>query len=260
MNTHTLQRGLLFLYIILGLQCAVFKPGPVLTVAEQDTDMIKKALYNNFQNIRTLNATGRIMVQTPYESFSGHAQILLRKPDSIYIKLEAMLGLDIGVFFTDNDQVTLYSPTENIVYSNAHPDTLNLESFIGFQLPKSKFVQLLCGQHLPKFDATPGTWTPESIILKHTLGHGTPTYIIDPYWGAVTEVTLHNSDGILLQQEKYSQFIRKGGSRIPRVIRIIRPKDHQALTLVYETVAVNKNIDPGRFQLKLPDSAVRYDL
>ncbi|MDZ7725085.1 MAG: DUF4292 domain-containing protein [candidate division KSB1 bacterium] len=260
MMIHTPQRLFILLCVILLVQCAVFRPGPMLTMEEQDADKLKRALLNNFQNIRTLNANGRILVQTPHKSFSGYAQVLIRKPDSIYVKLEAMLGLDIGVFFTDHRQFTLYSPMENMVYQSDHPDTLKLESFIGFQLSKSKFVQLLCGQNLPEFDAAQVTWHPDSILLNQKTACGMLTYKIDPYWGAVTEVSRRNSDGVLLQQEKYSQFIRRNGSRIPQIIRITRPRDHQSLTLVYQTVAVNEDIDPGKFQLKSPDSAVRYEL
>lgn len=240
--------------LLLIVQCAVFRPGPVFEPGLESTQSIHHSIMNHYERLKTLQATGTIVVQTPQRSFRGYIQVYLQKPDSVYIKIEALLGMDIAVLFADHKHFLFYAPMENIVYQSNKGDMMQLDSFIGFNMNKSDFLQLICGcPSLPDGDVQ---WQTDKFVINHSTETGYESFHIDPYWGAVSRVSVFNTDSTLLQKEEYMQFTRSKGCRLPRLIKFARPLRRQSVTLIYETLKINQNLKPKHFVIKLPDSVI----
>lgn len=211
--------------------------------------------------MNTLSGRGQIVVESPQQSFSGRARIYIIKPDSIYIKIEALLGLDVGIFFADRETFQLYSPLENVLYYGEQKNLMPLRNYLGFDLTLDQVLRYASGLS-PIFPLQ----QPEINNEDNTLCIGGSyadfnwDYSIDPRFGVVERVVIRDSLQTIIQIEEYKQFIKQGSVRVPRFIRLIRPKSKQSVTFFYDHLESNRSIHPGIFKINAPSDAIKIRL
>ena len=241
--------------------CAGIVQQPVLTKDDAYIDVIENSLERNYNRLRTLKGRGQLVVQSPRQSFRGDARVLLKKPDSLYVKLEAMLGLDVGVMFADRYEFFIYSPMDNMVYTSTDEDTLRLGMFLGFDMSRQHFLQSITG--LPKIEQLSDLQL--SVEEKEWLLVGYANeylykHWIDPQWGVITKTEVRDKTNDLIRIEKFSRFAKINNVRIPQTIRYIRPQKKESLTMFYDTVNINNKISPKKFYIKMPPDVFKFQL
>lgn len=257
-----------YIYIVLvciaGIfgHCAHMAPRPVLGINEERLEVIKEALFRNFYHIKSFKGYGTLNVLTPVESFKADIETLIDNPDSVYVKLEATLGIDVGMLFANREGYLIYSPRENTFYRD-NSTVLDLQSFIGMKLTFGKLLETLLGLELLHGlnEATVSAVPSEAeITIAGMVETFKAVYKIDPAKGVVKNTRIYDTDNRLVLVAKYSRFIHSQGSYMPKTIQIIKPRTKESITLFYTFVKLNESIKPEQFRIKIPDNAIREEL
>jgi hypothetical protein len=224
---------------------------PALKPDETRMETIQQVLQQNAHQLRTLYASGNILVETPESSFQGTVTVRIKKPDSLYVKLEATLGIDIGVLFADRREFLLYTPMQNTYYTGASRD-LNLRRFLPVDPSIDRLIETVSGLCTAQ-DLTQGIVKVKEneLILFGRHNDRYYTFWIDPYKGVVLQSQIRNQDDDLLYLAQYERFKREGKVYLPQTIRIQRPKQNESVTLFYTSVRANKQIPAASFAIRI---------
>ncbi|MBN1542345.1 DUF4292 domain-containing protein [candidate division KSB1 bacterium] len=243
-----------------ALQCAGSKSSPILGQQEHQWDVVQRVLQQNYDNLQTLSASGKVIIETPQASYTANSTIYLIKPDSVYIKIEAAFGIDVGVLFADRRGFVLYTPLQNTVYTGP-ADSFNLDRFLSFRLSYDKLLNVLSGLEVAE-QITSGTIRRQEnqLLLLNSNGEQKVLHVVDPYFGVISQTQAFNKNRELIFLAQYSRFSTVNGVRIPKTIRIQRPDQKESITFFYNTVSINQEIDPRKFTINIPEKAIKIAL
>ncbi len=237
-----------------ALRRAAINPG------ETNWQVIPQALQNNFDRLKTLKGWGRLVVETPQMAYNATSTIVLKKPDSLFVKIEAIFGLDVGTLFADRDTYRLYIPSHNTCYTGS-TDSMALSQFIAFDLSLKKLIHTFTGLETAQ-GLSKGILKKEKnrIILWGNDGTFIHKYWIDPKQGVITRAEIRNKKNQTVLLEEFDRFIRLDGIVVPRTIRLQRPLENESLTLFYENLVVNKKVSAKEFRFQVPQKVIKVTL
>ena len=235
--------------------------GQHIKPTETRIEVVRQILQKNWDQLHTLRGIGRIIVDSPRQSFSGSAKVNVKIPDSTFIKIEAILGLDVGAIFADPKSFLIYSPMENIAYQGASTDTLNLKMFLGFDLTFRQLMHTISGVALlPALGNQVMQADGEQLIITGDDGEIYYTYYIDVEYGLISKIIVRDEMGQIQLVEEYKRFTKVGSTRVPKMIRYVRPIEKESLTIFYDQLDVNKSLSAKDFYVKLPDDVFKIRL
>ncbi len=235
--------------------------GSVINPTETRIDIVRGIVQNNWEQLETLHGYGRIIIESPRQSFSGRAVVNVKVPDSVYIRIEAVLGLDVGVIFADKESFLVFSPMEKLAYAGAGKDTLNLKMYLGFDLTFPMLLHIISGVALlPNLDDAVMHNDGEQLKITGSKNGLFFEYFIDTEFGMVSQVIVRDARGQVHLVEEYKRFVKVGSVRAPKMMRYTRPVQKESLTLFYEQLDVNKSISPKDFYIKLPQDILKIRL
>jgi hypothetical protein len=235
--------------------------GPAIKPNESRIDIVREILDKNHQKFETLQGRGKLVLQSPRQSFSGSAVVNLIHPDSIYVRIEAIFGLDVGAVFADANEFLIYSPMENIAYIGEESDTLRLKSFLGFDLTFDEMMQSMSGLATLKNMPTAKVKIKDDEL--HIIGIADSIfydYTLDTQFGLISKVEIKDFFGRTLRIEEYKNFTTINGVRIPRLVRFTRPNEKESLTIFYDQLDINKRLSAKDFYVRLPHDVLKIRL
>ena len=243
------------LILLVFLQCTKAVHRPVFNPNEDRWEIVRQILLHNYSRLRTLKGHAKLIIETPQAAYSANAEILINRPDSLYMKIEAALGIDIGSLFADRTRFVLYAPMQNTCYIGS-TDSMDLDAFISFDLSYAKLLQILMGMELA-YGAKKGVLMPVENALIYTGQNGQYqyNYLIDPYQGVVTKVFVKDKNNQIVLLKEFSRFVELSGVKIPRTIRLVRPEKKESLTLFYNRLTINRRIAAKDFRIKVPENS-----
>ena len=241
--------------------CATFKSRPVLRTNETSLQVIREAIEKNNDQVRTLSGRAQLVIESPRQSFSGSAVVHLKKPDSIYVRVEAVLGLDVGVIQADRKRFVIFSPMENLAYVGSSADTLRLQSFLGFDMTFDQMLHSMSGLvQLEELEDAVIRLVDDNIVITGRVKQVLYEYSVDPKFGAVSRLVMRNDQHKILRIEEYKRFIRRGNARAPQMVRFIRPAEKESLTLFYNQLDINTALTPKDFYVKMGTDVLKIRL
>jgi outer membrane lipoprotein-sorting protein len=242
------------------MSCAPTLRKPALDITEDRWDVIQAVLKKNYNKIKNFHGSGKLLVESPDYSYSADSKVLVKNPDSVYVKVEAIFGLDVGVLFADREYYLIYTPMQNIYYTGS-TDSLNLQKFISFNLNYDDLIESLLGLELAlDFDLNQIKQVGQSILLVGKKQDNTVAHWVNPEYGVITKSTVVNGNKQVVLKAEYDRFSITDGVVIPKTIRILRPLRKESLTLFYRMIKINKDLSKDDFKVKIPDSARRLVL
>ncbi|MDZ7363245.1 MAG: DUF4292 domain-containing protein [candidate division KSB1 bacterium] len=239
-------------------------------------------VVENYRRLQTFRGEGPLTVESPAYRLSAPARILVLKPDSIFIKVEAALGVDAGFFFADRRQFATFSPLENLYL---YGETSRVRELTLFQmdLTYDEMMSGMVGAALPPFDST-FIITRDGEMYRFegkrrqrfndNAANGLTQYAaaeIDSalwrvtYWvnaerGVVTKAEERLASGELYARQEFKRFRQVRGVWLPQLIQMQRPGAKERLTIFYNRVEVNDKIAASEFVIHLPKNAKRVNL
>jgi len=247
-----------FLFLSVFLLCAGCTKvvhRPVFSPDENRWEIVRQNLLHNYSRLRTLKGQAKLIIETPQAAYSANASILINRPDSLYMKIEAALGIDIGSLFADRSRFVLYAPMQNTCYVGS-TDSMDLDAFISFDLSYAKLLQALMGMELAH-GTKKGVLKPSNNTLIYTGNNGQYQYKyqIDPYQGVVTKMFIRDKNNQIVLLKEFSRFVELSGVKIPRTIRLMRPEKKESLTLFYKQLTINGRIAAKDFRIRVPENS-----
>jgi hypothetical protein len=244
------------LALLFAISCSTFFNQPVLN-EESKLENIQGVLLDNFSQLKTLRGWAKLSIEGESGSFQANAYILLSSPDSLFIKIEAFLGIDVGTFFMDRDSFKVYMPFQNSIMTGSI-DSIKSSPIIPIDITHQKLMQTMTGlELLQDVHQAEISRQDKKFIVK---GMNTPyrfEYWIDLNKGMVKLCQVTNNQDELYLVEKFDRFSKINGVRIPRTIYFQYPQKKQALTLFYNELIVNERIKSKEFEIKVPQSAIK---
>lgn len=251
---------LLFTVIMMAGGCATFRRPALLPADMESPGRVIAALDNNYARIDKFKGRGRLLLSTPSRSISLDMDVLIDRPDTLFLRLEALFGLDVGWLFSDRHEYRLYLPTQNL-FSQGAMDSLRWERYVRIAPGYDLLLGTLVGLEQAGALAEPALAREEKrLVLTGTSPMGVHTFWIDPGRGVVTQSEVCDSTGLLLVRQRFERFSRIKGVQVPHTIRIERPAEKQRLVLQYEKISINKKFSAREIKTTIPASARRINL
>jgi len=277
-----------FIFAIIGAWLVVALSGCAGRAPQLNRDWEPQELYRrvaeNYRRLQTFRGEGPLTVESPQFRFSAPARILVAKPDSIFIKVEAALGIDAGFFFADRRQFATFSPLENLYF---YGETHKVRALTLFQmdLTHDEMMSGLIGAALPPFDSTftlrrDGSeyrfeGNRQQRFVEGAAANGMTQYAAAEinsaaawrvtYWvnadrGIVIKAELRDESDALYARQEFKRFRQVRGVWLPQLIQMQRPGVKERLTIFYNHIEVNDKIAATEFVIRVPKNAKRVDL
>ncbi|MDZ7309902.1 MAG: DUF4292 domain-containing protein [candidate division KSB1 bacterium] len=242
----------------------------------------------NYRRLQTFHGDGRLTIESPQFQFSAPARILAVKPDSLFIKVEAGLGVDVGFFFADRKRFASFSPLENVYY---HGETEKMRELMFFrmELTYDEMLSGLLGAALPPFDSSftitrdgndyrfEGKRRQRLYGIESSLVNGSGltqyaaadaendgewrlTYWVNAERGVVTRAEQRDPMNVLSARQEFKRFRQVRGVWLPQLIQIQRFEEQERLTIFYNRIEANARIAPAEFAIRVPKNARRVNL
>jgi hypothetical protein len=241
----------------------------------------------NYRRLQTFRGRGPLTIESPQIRFSTAAEILAVKPDSLFIKVEASLGVDVGFFFVDRRQFASFSPLDNVYYYGETEKMREL-MFFRMELTYDEMLSGLLGAALPPFDSSftvtregeqyrfegrrrrlAGSSAPmmnangmhaDTAATENEEAEWRLTYWVTAGRGVVTKAEQRDGGGELYARQDFKRFRRVRGVWLPQLIQMERPAERERMTIFYNHVEANKKIAPAEFAIRVPKNVKRVDL
>jgi len=126
---RTTTISLAILCFLASSSCSVFKLPTSFERQWSNPGEILRDYRANYNKLKTLQAKGRLSVYSSEFNENGTIHISVKMPDSLRIKVEGPLGIDVANFFMDSERYLLYLNREEVVYEGSS-DTLNISRFL----------------------------------------------------------------------------------------------------------------------------------
>jgi outer membrane lipoprotein-sorting protein len=214
--------------------------------------------------VRTVEASGRILVTQGGARFEARHRMLYRRPELLRIEVESrpLFGLFEArmIALADGESLHVYSPTHGILFEASGADDLD---FLG---PEMKWVAMagirdallglpqLDGRRVRAENVRPGKGGTYEISVDEGLN--TRTFWVDPESLIVERMEIRDKEGGLLVSSDYEY---RGGDRLaPNRVRIRYPANDATISLTYAEYNVNGDVDPADFEMVVPADVRRY--
>ncbi len=244
------------LFVVVVSGCAP-APAGKLTAKSVSPEMVRRVVKTNHARVHFLSGAGTISVESPEMAQSGSFELLLRKPDSVLVRIEGPFGINVGSVLLTRNGFLFYNSFENKLVTGA-VNAANLSRIFKVDLTFDDLLALFVGGDF--FEGDEGT--PESIsveenqyVITYQSTMGKRRYFVDPTLFLITRIQHLEKSGKLFLEERFERFRTVGEVSLPRYIRLTQHANRRAFSVSYSSVEVNTGGIP--LTLDFPPSAER---
>jgi len=234
---HSMVAAVIFL-LLAGCASA---PRPDLAGKTIDPESVRRAVQINKDKIRSVTGYGSVSVESPELAQSGSFELELRKPDSVFVKIEGPFGISVGSALITRNNFVLYNSYQNQVITGPVNAT-NLRRIFRITLTFDELLNLFTGGSFLASDESQAeavTVEDNQYILLYRSAAGSRRYWIDPATLLITRVQHLDQKGKLYVEERYEKFRTLGGASLPRFIRVIHHASRRAIGVMFSSLAIN---------------------
>jgi outer membrane lipoprotein-sorting protein len=220
-------------------------------------ELVQQSVRNNQERVRSLKGSGNITLETPEVAQSGSFELMLRKPDSIFVKLEGPFGIEVGAALLTRQDFFFYNSFQNRLISGTM-NASNLRRILRVNLSFDELVNMITGgTFFPEDQGVPDTVTVEDdqFVLTYRHESGARRYWIDPESLLIARIQHFDREGKLQFEQRFTNFRSIEGMSLPYRVRFTQLTERRTVALSYSSMAVNT--DALRFTLDVPDNAER---
>jgi outer membrane lipoprotein-sorting protein len=220
---------------------------------------IKNRVNQNSAVIETLEASGNIAFDSPDNSGSGWLELKIKKPDTVYVKIEGPFGISIANALITRTDFTYYNVQENKVITGPSTD-INIGAVLRIKISFDQLINGFTGSFSMAESDTDSNYADcddEYYLIKNDISAGTEKYYIEPKAIRISKYRLVNSSNHPLVEVDYSGYqeenVAAAKMYFPHNVKIKNPGKSQTVYVEYINKEINK---PGMtFKMKIPKSA-----
>ena len=227
---------------------------------EISPDLLISGIRQHAARLKTFQGRARLTFVSPKGSFGGSLKISVKNPDSLWIKVEGPLGIDLLTGRLGGGQALFYNPWENIAYKGSIKE-IQKNGILPFDMDLSNLMHGVIGLLVPDekmLDSLDYFFTRGN---KYILDIGNKEKVwVEPVGPVVSRWEMKNTDGKILWSWEGKEFKEKKGICLPRIIKITHYRFREQITLFYETVKTNQSMKNGWSNIRIPEGVDTIEL
>ena len=212
-------------------------------------------LQRQTRKLRTFQGYARLSAITEFGSFRGSLNVRINNPDTVWMKVEGPLGIDLGLIRLEGDDALVYSPMSKSVFKGSLSSPA-VRRAVPFEILTERMV--LGIQGLPALDRAAldslSGFTSQNGEYLLSLG-AKETLHISPKGPEITRWDRTNAEGRVIWSWEASQFRKVGKVRLPRMVRVTQQNPTQQLMLYYDWAKTNQAFKAGWADISIPEDA-----
>lgn len=220
---------------------------------------IKEKVNRNYKLIESLSASGSVAFDSPEMSNSGSIEVKIKKPDTVYLKVEGPFGIDIAEALITRSNFIYYNAQENKAITG--PTTANnIDAILKVNINFDELVNSLSGSFYFAENADDTLYAASennSYLLQVSDKNSRIKYFITPDKFVINKYGVYDKNNSSQFEVTYSKFTTESIASdtifFPNQIVIHKPDKKQTLWLYYDDKEFNKK--KLNFLIKVPNSA-----
>jgi len=232
----------------LFLNCASTSKIPNLSNFTPEDLQLRAA--RNLNNLQSFEGKARVIIELPGKGYNGFSNIFMKLPDSVYVKTEAILGIDIGGLFLDQHFFAAYAPRDNILYYG-EAESLDLRDFLEIEIDTDELIEVFTGLNQIVVNETSKLiFAGGKFVITTQLDQQSLIYEVDPDKYIVTKSQVVDAEGKTILVKEYRRLRKTKGLVLPQIIKLTRPQARERITVYYTNQKINKKIAAENFRIK----------
>ena len=243
-----------FLFVLLFFISACTGPKLVLDTNKVSFNEVLDQVQRQNNKIETF--TGQCRISVDSEEFSGHffADIYYVKNDSLLLSVTGPFGIKAGTLFLGKERFIFYNQMTNKFYNGTIQDFED-KNFFQFPLQLRDLVNIFLGRDdLPSMKIKNYTIDDGTFYIQAQNGNDGYQIWVDNNTGHIQKITGTTGERVSFTRE-YGFFIKSNGLYFPKQIQMIKPEEKQGVSIFYENLSINDEIDRGKFIIQISDRA-----
>lgn len=259
---------LLSMSVLVSSSCSVFRFSSPLNRQWSNPEEILKEYSANYNKLITFKAEGRLLVQSSEFNESGTIFVTVKMPDSLMIRVEGPMGVDVAHFFLDSQKYLLYLYRDEVVYRGLS-DTLNVNKLltdligitlegnsVDFQDVQNELIGLFTGaMSIDNLDLEPVNFydsTKTVNIFRMSGLSGDVLYEFPINNELLQKVQIFDDNNRNRIVKSFSRYTKKNNVYIPRRIIYTFLEERGRISLTYFNFQINRSIKSEEFHIDIP--------
>ncbi len=248
---------LLFVFFAVVFQACSGSTGDGL--ASVQVKEIKEKVNLNSSLIQTLEASGNIAFDSPEQSGQGWIEVKIKKPDTVYVKIEGPFGISVANALITRYDFIYYNVQENKAILGPSTD-INIGAILRIKVTFDELMNGFTGGFSIKGgdeDSAMAESENGLFTIKSVKNPGMQKFYIDPSLFTVQKYNSFDENNKTLVEVNYSNYFEENASGktvyFPANIKIKNPDKKQSVYVDYVNKTFNK--EGLTFNIKIPKSA-----
>jgi len=216
-------------------------------------------IQENASQIKTFQGQGRFLAVSKETAMGGGIRVYARMPDSLWIKVEGPLGVDVATGWFGGGQALWYVPMDGVVFSGPMESVRDLD-IIPVDMGSSNMILSIIGLAVPHSSAQDSLYALKTEGRKYVIYSDDESIRVNPKGPVVTQWEMIDFQGNLLWQWEGENMKKDRGIYFPGTIRFTRWQPKERITIFYENIKINKPLHQSWFQIDIPKGVRRIEL
>ncbi|MBN2366348.1 MAG: DUF4292 domain-containing protein, partial [Calditrichaeota bacterium] len=225
MRCNTIRFSAILLIMVLGCSSTALRQKP--SFVEASLEQWPEYYSKNRDNILTMKSEAVITLESPAIAGNFTAEMLYGAPDTLFLKAEGPLGIDLGKTFIGRKRFILYNQFNNTFFSGSLNDKY-YSTFLETDVALNDIKETIIG-----YPPLPGNI--RLIDEKHGIfmtgtDVGKKRYVVNTKNWQLESIEIFKNDRMVIKQE-FERYTSEQGIPIPRLIRIILPHKKEMVAI-----------------------------
>ena len=211
-------------------------------------------IEENSSRINTLKGRANLKVVSTRENLRARCLVFIQKPDQLRLEVLNPLNMPLFLFLNNGQEWVYYSFPENRYQRDKSEDNTSL---LGLKV--KDIISFASGGIPLPYNGEKGECTSDGDYTLLTLSsdEGKERLWIDAGESRIVKGELCDLFGAVKLRVDFREFQQAGDILLPRRIEIYLPENSTWITLTYEEVQVNPELEGDLFDFTPPPSAER---
>jgi outer membrane lipoprotein-sorting protein len=206
---------------------------------------LQKYFTGRDAKIHTFTGSGSITIETPESANNARFNVKIKKPDSLLIELTGPFGISVGTLMLSRQSYIFYNSLENRVQRGS-AGINSLKPIVNLDFSFDDVINLFTGSYLySSIDFSKANFETyeNKFSLKEYNLPSIKEVSIDKKSNNPFQYSELDKDGKLKLDAQAKRYDDVDGISMPYWIRVILAKEHKGVTIAYDEINLNKQVD-----------------
>jgi len=226
-------------------------------------DRLVKRLEVNRRKIRSFEGSGILTIKTPDFNNSASFNVVMIKPDSIYLTIMGPFGIELAQALVTKRAFSFYETLSNTIYMGETNDDI-LRNILRIDISFSDLMDAIIGavNLTDRLYKNPDSYQVQNdkyvVSYRDSLEQTVSTYSIDIRSLGITQYTLKSSKGKELLVGDYTNFSLTENVATPKKIKLVNKAESESLQIEYKSLSANEKDIKIDFKFPVDATIIRW--